>query len=107
MFKKLSLLFFIVIAVPSCMIYSTTKKDMERKIDGTCNIPDLLTAALAKNPEASTINENMVNVKKNSKNKVDFSDQISDILASLATNPIMDTLLDSSIDCMKKYTALV
>ena len=101
MFKKLLLLSFVVIAVPNCMIYSTTKKDMEKKINGTCNIPDLLTTALAKNPEACTFTN-----KEVEKNIDAVADDLTDLIVVLATSQKVHTLISNINGLLDSLIAL-
>ena len=104
MFRKVLLLSFALIAIPSYTV--NEKAEGKRKLDDICNILDLVPIA-GENSEAST----SPNKKIEKKTDVVTDDRISDLLSSflvtLATDPKVDTVLDDTIDSLAKFSTFI
>jgi len=88
MLRKSLLLSFVIIAAPSSMIDSATKgEEKDRTRDISANPVD---------------KKNIGNIERNDEDKIDLTDQISDLFASLGANPIVDTIFDDTRDYLKK-----
>jgi len=93
MFRKLLLLFFILVTAPSFMIYSTTKDDVENNIDF---IFDTFFTS-------TVMEKGITNFEEIMNNEIN---RFSNFIALLTTDSRMDTYFDNTADNREKFIDL-